>query len=145
MAEVYLREDSVYVVLHNGIDLLVKNLDQFCKGEYGRKCELYKAYVAARNPNQYAVDVEEYGDFGADLIEAIRNGLQDDRDFIKLQFFEGDDAFTISIVPATHQDYLEPRLETNELDELAETDTVVLVEAEEGKIRDDVVAFLESL
>lgn len=120
-----------YVVLHNGMDKLLHEIDMFCKGEYGRKCDLYEAYIAKRDPNNYPVKVHEFHGVGADLLDKVRNHLQDARDFIKFTFSADDQEFSIDIIPGTEQEYLVDRMHKEDLDELQESDTVVMVEAAE--------------
>lgn len=124
-------QQFAYVILHNGMDNLLNEIDQFCKGEYGRSCELYKAYIAKKDPNSYSSKVHEFEGVGADLLDRVRNHLKRARDFIKFEFSADGQDFDIDIVPGSQADYLVDKVQREDIDELKDTDTVVLVEMRE--------------
>jgi pyruvate/oxaloacetate carboxyltransferase len=122
------EKEFAYVVLHNGMDDVFTEINKFCKGEYGRNCELYEAYIAKKDPNNYATKAKEFDGVGADLLDKVRNHLEQARDFIRFDFTSADDRFSIDIVPGSEQDYLADRIREDDLHDLAPTDTVVMVE-----------------
>lgn len=136
-------KEFAYVVLHNGMNTVFNEIDKFCKGEYGRSCDLYEAYIAKHDPNNYPAKVHEFDGVGADLLEKVRNHLEKSRDFIKFDFSLEGQEFSIDIVPATEEEYLIKRIQKEDMDELEETDTVVMVEQGEGV--EEAEQFLENL
>ncbi len=137
-------EGIAYVVVHDGLNDAVDALEAFCTGEYGRECEMYKAYIAKKDPTEYAVGMEEYADFSADLVDEVRQQVRASA-FIKFQFMSDGDAFTVSLVPATHVGYLSERLEDDTMTELDDGDTVIIVEVEEGEMWSEAIALLDRL
>lgn len=133
-----------YVVLHNGMDKLLHEIDKFCKGEYGRTCELYKAFIAKKDPSNYPSKVHEFDGVGADMLEKVRNHVKKVRDFVKFEFSANGNDFAIDIVPAVQDEYLVTRMSRDDYEELAETDTVVMVETD-GNEPEETLEFLENL
>lgn len=149
MAEIRRKQDEdrnfAYVVLHNGMDKLLKEIDQFCKGEYGRKCDLYKAFIARKDPSNYPATVHEFDEVSADLFDTVENHLRKARDFIKFEFSSEDGDFSLDIVPATQTDYLASRMHADDFEALDDSDTVVVAEMEGDRTVDEVRQFLEHL
>lgn len=147
MATIHRHEDedenvNAYVILHNGMDKLFDEINKFCKGEYGRTCDLYEAFIARKDPNNYPVKVHEFDGVGADLLNKVHNHLQRSRDFIKFKFSAEEEEFSIDIVPGTEQEFLVDRMRKEDLDALEETDTVVMLQ--DGDV-DVAERFLENL
>lgn len=138
-------KEFAYVVLHNGMDDVFNEIDKFCKGEYGRECDLYEAYIAERDPNNYPAKVQGFDGVGADLLEQVRNHLERSRDFIKFDFSSAEGQFSIDIIPATEEAFLEDRMDQEDLDELETSDTVIMVEMDDGEDVDEAEQFLENL
>ncbi len=139
------EKEFAYVVLHNGMDDVFTEIDKFCKGEYGRECKLYEAFIAKRDPNNYAAKAQEFDGVGADLLATVRNHLEQSRDFIRFKFSSDDREFSINIIPGTEQEYLDDRMQPDDLDELADSDTVVMVEMMDADDADTVNQFLQNL
>lgn len=135
MAEVRKKEKDgesfAYVVLHNGMDTLMNEIDKFCKGEYGRSCDLYEAYIAKRDPSNYPAKVHEFEGVGANLLEKVRNHLERAHDIIKFKFDSEGTEFTLDIVPGSEEEYLVDRMRKEDIDILDEDDTVVMIEMSE--------------
>lgn len=131
----------VYVVLHNGMDKLFDEINKFCKGEYGRKCEVYRAFIAKKDPSNYPETMQELEGVGAELLEKVRHHLEEAHDFIRFHFAGEEEEFSMDIIPGSATDYLDSHIDETDQDSVAESDTVVLVE--QGN--DSAEAFLEAL
>lgn len=149
MAEIKRKQKDdrsfAYVVLHNGVEKLLDEINQFCKGEYGRKCDLYKAFIAKKDPSSYPATVHEFDEVGAELFDKVENHLKTTRDFIKFDFSSEAGDFSLDIIPGAHSEYLASRMHEQDFEDLDDTDTVVIAEMDADAEVDEVQQFLENL
>lgn len=121
------EKERIYLVLHNGLDNVVEELDRFCRGEYGRECSLYRAYVTEKDPVSYPAHGGE--EVGAEIISSLKTHLREDGDILTFRFENEENTFLIRVVPGGRASEVVDA-EEGALERVDHNDTVVMVEGE---------------
>lgn len=147
MVEIRETEDreGVFVVLHNGISDLIEKLNELCRGEYGRTCSLYRAFIAEKDPRSYDEGMKEFRKTGADMVAAVRDALDHDQEraFVRIELdTAGATPVAIDLIPGDQTELVADRIPGIDV---GPGDTVVYIDHSRDRLQDELQAFLAAL
>lgn len=121
-------KNALYTVFEGDIPDLAEKVTNFCRGEYGDRCEFYTVAIERHHPDGNSWQVHEFDSFDERAVRAVENHLKARRDVVKLRFGDSTTDYSLDFIicPARNTAQLARYVKKEHMEEFEEDDLVVL-------------------